>query len=222
MIRLASLITSNIGYSTNFEESNQKMKVVDYMVAFSGKSKSYCVGVVDMVDSTKMASILGASKLAKYYGIFLNSMSKIIGRFGGSVLKNIGDCLVYYFPESSIIHRKFGFFSCLECNLTMIENHEAICKMLRREGLPNVDYRISSDYGSVVLMKANNSSLVDMIGPPINLCSKINHAAETNGMVVGGDLYSIVKGYADYRFKEIKGYSLGFKHAYPIYKVHRR
>lgn len=40
-----------------------------------------------------------------------------------------------------------------------------------------VDYRISADYGSVVLMKSNNSESVDMIGSPVNMCSKIDHAA---------------------------------------------
>lgn len=198
------------------------MAVTDYIVTFSDNSKNYCVGVVDMVNSTKMTSILGASRMAEYYKIFLNSMAKILGRYGGSVIKNIGDCLVYYFPESSKTHRKFGFISCLECSLEMIENHDNICNFLKKERLPNVDYRISLDYGSVVLMKSNNSPLIDMIGPPINMCSKINRTAESNGMVIGGDLFSIVKGYDDYKFKEIKGLSLGFKHSYPIYQVQRR
>ena len=198
------------------------MSPADYMVAFSGNTECYCVGVVDMVNSTKMATTLGNAKIADYYQIFLNSMSKILSRFGGFVIKNVGDCLVYYFPESSKSERKFGFMSCLECNLAMIEYHDTICKTLNKKGLPCVDYRVSSDYGSVVMMRANNSESLDMIGPPLNMCSKINHAASPNEAVIGGDLYSMVKGFGDYRFKEVEGFDLGFKHTYPVYKIHRK
>ena len=198
------------------------MSTPDYLVAFSGQTQNYCVGMVDMVNSTKMAAVLGAAKISRYYQIFLNSMSKILGRFGGFVIKNIGDCLLYYFPESSKANRKFGFMSCLECSLVMIENHDNICNALNKNGLPCVDYRISADYGSVVLMRATNSQSLDMLGSPVNMYTKINHSAETNGTVIGGDLYTMVKNFNDYKFKKVKEFSLGFKHLYPIYTLHRK
>ena len=129
---------------------------------------------------------------------------------------------MYYFPESSKPKRKFGFMACMECNLTMIEYHDTLCEQLEKEGLPCVDYRISSDYGSLVLMKSNISSAMDVIGPPLNMCSKINHSASKNGIVIGGDLHYMVKGFTDYKFIEKEGLSLGFKHSYPIYEVKRR
>ena len=116
-----SLKTTNIVDTSN-------ISVADYLVAFSGNTENYCVGLVDMVNSTKMAAILGNGKISQYYEVFLNSMSKILSRFGGFVIKNVGDCLVYYFPESSKPNRKFGFMSCLECSLAMIEYHDTICK----------------------------------------------------------------------------------------------
>jgi len=112
--------------------------------------------------------------------------------------------------------------SCLECNLAMIEYHDIICKVLNQNNLPCVDYRVSSDYGSVVIMRSNNSESLDMIGPPVNMCCKINHSATTNGVVIGGDLHSMVKGFNDYRFKEVKGFDLGFKHSYSVYSVGRK
>ena len=198
------------------------MSTSDYLVAFSGQTQNYCVGMVDMVNSTKMAATLGATKITIYYQIFLNSMSKILSRFGGFVIKNIGDCLLYYFPESSKARKKFGFMSCLECGLAMIENHNPICDALRRSNLPCVDYRVSADYGSVVLMRANNSESLDMLGPPVNMCCKINRAAETNGVVIGGDLYTMVKSFNDYKFNKVEDFSLGLKHTYPVYSLGRK
>jgi len=210
------------GEFEGIDNTENSMSASDYMVAFSGQTQNYCVGVVDMVNSTKMAASLGNTRISKYYQIFLNSMSKILSRFGGFVIKNIGDCLLYYFPESSKADRKFGFMSCLECSLAMIENHARISKALEQNNLPKVDYRISLDYGSVVLMRTNNSNSQDMLGPPVNMCTKINHAAETNGAVIGGDLYTMVKSFNDYKFKKVKEFSLGFKHSYPIYSVMRK
>jgi len=193
----------------------------DYMVAFSGLAKSYCVGIVDMVDSTKISSDMNEVSWGKYYEIFLNSMAKVLPRFGGVVIKNQGDSLLYYFPESSK-STKFGFMSCIECSLALIDQHDVICEKSKQEGLPCLNYRVSADYGRVVSMKANNSSSLDLIGPPVNMCAKINHTAAPNGTVIGGDLHSMVKGFDDYRFKELKGFSLGLKQSYPVYSIVRR
>lgn len=197
------------------------MKVSDYMVAFSGLSKSYCVGIVDMVNSTKISAEMNEVSWCKYYEIFLNSMAKVLPRFGGVVIKSLGDSLLFYFPESSKA-TKYGFMSCLECSLTLIEEHDIICENSKKMGLPCLNYRVSADYGKVVTMRSNNSSSTDLIGPPVNMCAKINHAAATNGVVIGGDLHSVVKGLDDYKFKEIKEFSLGFKFSYPVYSLDRK
>ncbi len=198
----------------------QKMDTPDYMVAFSGLSKSYCIGIVDMVESTKISAEMNEIEWCKYYEIFLNSMAKILPRFGGAVIKNQGDSLLYYFPESSK-GRKYGFMSCIECSLSLTEEHDILCEILKKEGLPCLNYRVSADYGKVVIMKSNNSTSPDLIGPPVNMCSKINHLAQINGVVIGGDLFQNVKEIKDYRYSQKKGFSVGFKYSYPVYGVNR-
>jgi len=192
----------------------------DYLVEFLTNTTSYCVGLVDMVNSTKISATIGPAKISRYYQIFLNSMSRIMSRFGGFVIKNVGDSLFYYFPESSK-NSNYGFMSCLEASLAMIESHDTICDKLRDEGLPSVDYRVSADYGTVAIMKSNASNSLDMIGPPVNMCSKINRSATKNGVVIGGDLYQVVKK-LDYVIKPVHGFSLGFKVDYPVYSVTRK
>jgi class 3 adenylate cyclase len=222
MGEVPTLNESSLKYrEKTMDRENLTIKNSDYMVAFSGLSKSYCVGIVDMVNSTKISAEMNEIAWCKYYELFLNSMAKILPRFGGAVIKNQGDSLLYYFPESSKA-TKYGFMSCIECSLSMIDEHDVICENLKKEGLPCLNYRVSADYGRVVIMKSNNSSSPDLIGPPVNMCAKINHAATTNGAVLGGDLYCMVKEFGDYKFKEIKGFSLGFKYSYPVYSFERR
>lgn len=216
-------IDQNPDNATNQSDQFQiPMTNSDYLVAFASSSVNYCVGIVDMVNSSKISATLGPAKTSRYYQIFLNSMAKILNRFGGFVIKNIGDCLLFYFPESKNSERKFGFLSSIECMLVMAESQKYISTKLVGEGLPAIDYRISADYGQVVIMKSNTSSSLDMIGPPVNMCTKINHIAPKNGIVIGGDMYQMVNKFSDYSFKSFGEFSLGFKQSYPVFTIARK
>ncbi len=194
----------------------------NYIVDFSGESKNYCIGLVDIANSTQISATLTQEKMSKYYEIFLNSMANIVEKFGGFVIKNIGDSLLYYFPDSSKSSSRFGLLSCIECSLTMIDSRELINTKVKNEGLPSLNYRVSADYGKVTIIKSDNSSAIDVVGVPVNICSKINPSATINGAVVGSDLYQLVKDFNDYNYNQIKAYSIGLKQSYPIYSVNRK
>jgi len=199
-------------------KESEDASISDYLVAFSSSSHSYCVGCVDMVNSTKTSAGIPSQKLSGYYEIFLNSMSKIIGRFGGKVIKNVGDCLLYYFPNST--HAKSnGYTNCLDCGLTMIEAQPIICQQLTSKRLPCLSYRVSADCGNVLLMNTTDSPSIDLIGPPVNMCTKINHCAKQNEFVIGGDLYEMVRKFNGYKFQQAPSCNVGFRQSYPVYKV---
>ena len=197
----------------------QQEKVDDsYLVTFSGKEISVVVGIVDMVNSTKICAKLGPRNASTYYQVFINSMSKILSEYGSVVIKNIGDCLLYYFPYGEKIEKGY-YENCINESNALIEAHDIICDHLRKEGLPCLNYRVSMDYGKVIMMNTNLSSICDMIGTPVNMCSKINRSAKENEIVVGGDLYEIVKKKKQFKFKSIKGCGIGLKNSYPVYAL---
>jgi CheY-like chemotaxis protein len=151
-------------------------------------------------------------------------MAAISRGYGAKIIKNVGDSLVYYFPQTSNISRWSAFKNVLESGLTMIEAHGIINMKLHEEKLPSVNYRISADYGRVEMAKSTTSMSDDMFGTTINMCSKINLKAPNNGMVIGGDLYQILResfplASKEYSFKEIGEYSVELKQSYPIYVV---
>ena len=39
--------------------------------------------------------------IRKYYSKFINSTSKVVKSYSGKVIKNIGDCILFYFPKTS-------------------------------------------------------------------------------------------------------------------------
>ena len=52
-----------------------------------GKPTHFCVGIVDMVNSTKIVARLPPNKSSRYYEIFLNNMAKIVRQYNGKILK---------------------------------------------------------------------------------------------------------------------------------------
>ncbi len=222
MEKYFKVIEKQIFQKEPFPQLQKGEEKPNYQIAFTGESKNYCVGLIDMVESTKISANLHEREWCKLYEIFLNSMAKILQRFGGVVIKNGGDSLLYYFPDSCRQNSNYGLISCLECNLSMSESHDYISKIIQKEDLPSLNYRISSDFGKVVIMSCPNSYSIDLIGPSVNMSAKINNKAQNNGVVIGGDLYELVKGLPDYTFKALEGFSVGLKFKYPIYQVHRR
>ncbi len=190
-------------------------------ITFSGNYKSCCVGIVDAVNSTTITANLANGKVCRYYSIFLNAMAVIAREFGAVVVKNLGDSLLYYFPQTFEGQSKSALKNTLECSLTMIESHLIINEKMREENLPSVNYRVSVDYGNVMIAKSLNTSNDDIFGATVNLCAKINSIAVPNGIVIGGDLHQIVKKIEGYDFNLITAYSSGLKLDYPVYSIIR-
>jgi class 3 adenylate cyclase len=188
-------------------------------ITFSGNYKNCCVGIVDAVNSTNTTAKLVNGKLCKYYSIFLNAMSVIIKEFGGVVVKNVGDSLLYYFPGTLDGCSNSALKDMLECSIAMIESNTIINEKMKGEDLPSVNYRISVDYGNVVIAKSLNSVIDDIFGSTVNLCAKINSKTTPNSIAIGGDLHQIVKNFVGYDFNLMTSHSSGLKLDYPIYSV---
>ena len=188
------------------------------------RSQNYCVCFIQMVISTTVND----SDTRKYYTIFINTMSTIARSFGANIVKNITDGLIIYFPQTSNSIDDFAFKNVIECGITILAAGDVINTKLTKEKLTAVTYRISADYGRVEVAKVKTSQQEDLFGPTMNLCAKINSKAPANVMVIGGELYLVLKSLSsspsfkqsDYRFKEVKAHSVvGFTHEYPVYSV---
>src|SRR6476620_6941514 len=105
------------------------------------------------------------------------------------------------------ISKESAFENVLECGLAMIQANSTLNENLHGNGLPSISYRISANYGLVELATSTNSNGVDLFGPTVNICSKINHLALPNQMVIHKDLYDVIKEltfFKEYRFEEVK------------------
>lgn len=190
-------------------------------IHFSDRTENCCVGMVDMMNSTKTSASLSSHQFCKYYSIFINSMTSIARNYDAIVVKNIGDCILFYFPNSSYDADDAYKKNCLECCFAMIEIHDFVNKKLQSEGLPSLNYRVSIDFGTIMIAKSDTSIFNDIFGNSVNMCSKFNRYAEKNGLIVGGDLYQIMKKLNEFKFKFQKDIEVGIPRKYPVYRVTR-
>src|ERR671919_354873 len=200
-------------------------------ISFLDRSMNCCIGFVDMLNSTKVtAEIYNRQKIGQYYSIFINTMAILVKNYGAKIVKNAGDALIFYFPDSSDPANESAFKDILECFTTMILARDIINAKLDAQNLPSVSYRISADYGRVEVATSTSSRTEDLFGSPMNICAKINSMAEPNGIVIGGDLYQIIKSFSfiddnnnGYGFNELRGgCSVGLKFRYPVHRVSSR
>ena len=213
----------------SLEKKRDPSLINEEEIRFLDYSPNYFVSFVDMVNSTEIAShLIGREGVRKYYSLFINAIASMARESGARVIKNAGDCLVLYFPQTSETGDSRALRQALECCLDICGAHSAINSLAKAEGLPPINYRVSADYGNVELAKSKTSSEYDLIGPTMNLCSKINSLARPNGLVIGGDLQEILSGCSsfdfshEYKFDLVGEYSAGLKCAYPVFSVTRK
>jgi len=180
----------------------------------------------EQVDSTHITAQIGhADGIGRYYSIFLNAMATISKNFGAKVIKYVGDSLIFYFPDTNDSRNKSSFKEVLECFSGIIAARGLINKRLFLERLPDQSYRLSADYGRVEVGTAVSSGTEDFFGPTVNMCAKMNPHAERNGIVIGGDLYQVIKRFSfdvEFEFKQVHECPSGLKRSYPLYSVTRR
>lgn len=185
------------------------------MISFEEISENYCVGVVDVVNSTQNIARLSQEQAATFYSVFLNTVGYVIQNNGGKVVKNTGDGILFYFPKQTTDN----YAAPLDCATKILEATEMINKIFKKRKISAIHYRVSLDYGPLMIARYATSSCRDIFGPTVNLCSKINHLAKSDQLVIGGDLYQIVKKSKHYAFDEIAEFQSALKHDYAVYCV---
>ncbi|MFB5624327.1 MAG: adenylate/guanylate cyclase domain-containing protein [Nitrosopumilus sp.] len=185
------------------------------MISFEEVSQNYCVGIVDVVNSTKTIARLSKEQSCTFYSVFLNSVGYIIESNGGKVVKNMGDGILFYFPKSINSDNDVS----IQCGKKILEAVDMINKIFKKRKIPTIQYRVSLDYGPIMIAKYATSSCRDIFGPTVNLCAKINHLAKPNQLVIGGDLCQLVKKSKNYKFNDVSVFGSALKHDYSVYSV---
>jgi len=209
-------------YSKSLDET-----VHDQEVPIRNNSENFCVSLIDIVGSTQIVSTIDSSKnIRDFYGTFLNSVANILKKYNAKIIKTVGDGIISYFPETIDTTNVNAFENVVKCSFAQIEERSNINTLLLEHNLPTISYRVSIDYGKVERTQIRGFDKEDLFGSTINFCSKINLFAPPNSIIIGNDLYQIMRSLkvisSPYKLEEMKSYYCGAgKFSYPLYLLSR-
>jgi len=170
------------------------------LLKFTDDSDYVVVCIIDIKDSTLITSELSEHEAAELYSTFDQVMSRIIISHGGTIVKSMGDAILYYFKASST-PSKSEQLPAIDCCLEMSRANAELNNNLNHGKHHQINYRISAVYGSV--MSASKNDIHDIFGSTVNRCSKINRFSKTNGLVISQEIYESLKNDIGYQIDKV-------------------
>jgi CheY-like chemotaxis protein len=201
-------------------------------IKFTDDSLKCCVCFIEFQSTINNTTIADdSSPIREYYSTVINSLSQIIKRNNGKIVKSLGDRLLCYFLNFSDLNNEKAFEEVIECGLEILEKREDINKeLLIKNNLPTVEnYKISVDYGVIDLALAGDNYQLDIFGSAVNLCSKINSSPSLsahNEIIIGNNFYRILKSFPTilnkYNFINNGEFKVTENIGYSTYNIKRR
>jgi CheY-like chemotaxis protein len=199
-------------------------------VKFTDDSIKCCVCFLEFESAIHNIAIADdPSHVREYYSTVINSLSQIINRNNGKIVKSLGDRLLCYFLNFSDLNNEKAVEEVIQCGFEILEKREDINKELLNNNLPPVErYKISLDYGVVDLALAGDNYQIDIFGSTVNLCSKINSSSLSipNEIIIGNNFYRIIKPFSNilnnYNFINNGELKVTENIGYPTYNIRRK
>lgn len=147
---------------------------------------------VDLVGSTDITLSLPEEKVAIIISSFAQEMAEVIRQHDGYVLKFVGDAVIGYFiAEALPLLAADNAVNSAKTMVTLVE--KGLNPILNQYDYPELKIKIGMDFGKNIIVRYGadkEKSHVDILGPAMNIASKIQHVAEPNQILIGEDVYT--------------------------------
>jgi adenylate cyclase len=200
-----------------------------YQSLFQGKTeariqtarKKLTVFFSDIVGFSAQTDILEPEDLHNVLNSYLNRMSQLVLKHGGTLDKFIGDAILTFFgdPESRGIAE-----DALACVRMAIEMREAIAELRnewRAQGITSpfeVRMGITTGFCTVGNFGSEQRMSYTIIGNQVNLASRLESAAEPGQILVSADTWELVRDFvAGAAIEPLR--LKGFDHPVPAFQV---
>ena len=160
---------------------------------------------VDLVGSTTMTLEMPSEKIATIIGSFAQEMASVIRQHHGYVLKFVGDSVIGYFDaEENGETPSENAINCAKSMISVI--HKGINPILNQYDYPDLMVKIGVDHGQNIIVRYGadvKQSHVDIIGPAMNIASKIQSMAKPDQILIGSDVYERLSSESQKNFNHV-------------------
>lgn len=182
-------------------------------VRLETQRKRLTVFFSDIKGFTELSEELEAEALTDLLNNYLNEMSKIALKYGGTIDKFVGDCVMVFFGDPSSQGAKKDAVAAVSMAIAMRKHMKVLRQQWRARGITRpleIRMGVNTGYCTVGNFGADTRMDYTIIGREVNLASRLESAAEASEILVSHETYSLVKDVIMCRDKgqiAVKGFS---------------
>ncbi|MFC2974531.1 adenylate/guanylate cyclase domain-containing protein [Azotobacter bryophylli] len=182
-------------------------------VRLETQRKKLTVFFSDIKGFTELSEELEAEELTDLLNNYLNEMSKIALKYGGTIDKFVGDCIMVFFGDPASQGAKKDALAAVSMAIAMRKHMKVLRQQWRAQGITKpleIRMGINTGYCTVGNFGADTRMDYTIIGREVNLASRLESASEAGEILVSHETYSLVKDVIMCRDKgqiSVKGFS---------------
>ncbi|MBK8187367.1 MAG: adenylate/guanylate cyclase domain-containing protein [Cellvibrio sp.] len=175
----------------------------------------------DIKDFSQLAEEMEAETLTELLNKYLTEMSKIVGHYGGTIDKFMGDGMMVLFGDAGSRGVKEDATACVAMAIAMKKRIKSLQQEWFSQGIKKplqIRMGINTGYCTVGTFGTANHLDYTVLGTQVNLASRLETAAEPDEILISHETWSLVKDTVMCRDKgeiTVKGFSLPVK----VYQV---
>lgn len=181
------------------------------------KRKKLTIFFSDIINFTSITDTMEPEDLSRFLNHYLDEMTKIAIKHGGTVDKFIGDAIMIFFgdPESKGV--KQDAINCAKMSVEMLDRLHQLQIIWQEQGCAqpfNIRIGINTGYATVGNFGSENRVDYTIVGSAINLASRLESASSKNDILISEDTYLLIKDKfecIEQKSINVKGYSRAVK-----------
>ena len=175
----------------------------------------------DIKGFSELSEQMESEALTALINTYLNEMSKIVMKYGGTIDKFIGDAIMVFFGDPETKGVKRDAEACVAMAIEMRKHMKVLRQRWKAQGIQQpleIRMGINTGYCTVGNFGAESRMDYTLLGKEVNLASRLESSAEPSEILISYETFSLVQDRILCREKgQIK--AKGFSRPIPVYQV---
>lgn len=150
----------------------------------------------DIVGFTDLTDAVEPEVMSDFLNTYLNEMSKIATKHGGTIDKFIGDAVMIFFGAPDFKSDEEHAINCVQMALEMQERVHLLQQLWDQKGIRNkVLVRIGINTGYCTIGNFGSDERMDytIVGGQVNIAARLEKFSKPGSVVISGSTYEYVK-----------------------------